>query len=360
MCTIKYVYIVYVIRLERGVESMSNEATTFAKRLLKHSFEQNASDIHFYPLPNSEVVAIFYRQLGKRNYIRDITKSFYKMMVTYFKFSANMDIGDTRRPQNGMITWKTKDSVYQLRLSTLPVDYSESLTIRILPQNKVPRLQELFLFPFQYKRIKRWLDYESGIILFTGPTGSGKTTTMYSLLEEIIEQRASQVITLEEPIERKVDHALQVEVNERAGITYQSGLKAALRHDPDVILIGEIRDEETATFTLRASLTGHLVLTTLHAKNAFGTIERLLDLNMNQVDLQQSLIGIAALRLIPIISKGKITRRAAIVELLDGPLLEKVIIGELTTDEHFHTFQYLKRKALRYGYICEKAFEQTT
>lgn len=349
------------MRLIRGVESMSsNEAATFAKRLLEHSFERNASDIHFYPLPNSEVVAIFYRQLGKRNYIRDISKSFYQMMVTYFKFSANMDIGDTRRPQNGMITWKTKHHVYQLRLSTLPVEQSESLTIRILPQNKVPKLAELFLFPFQYKRIKRWLNDESGIILFTGPTGSGKSTTMYSLLEELIEQRASQVITLEEPIERKVDHALQVEVNERAGITYQSGLKAALRHDPDVILIGEIRDEETATFTLRASLTGHLVLTTLHAKNALGTIERLLDLGIKRVDLRQSLIGIAALRLIPIISKGEVKRRAAIVELLDGPLLEKVIMGAQTLDDYFHSFHYLKRKALRYGYICEKTFEEST
>lgn len=336
----------------------SNEAATFAKRLLEHSFKLNASDIHFYPLPNSEAVAIFYRQLGKRKYIRDISKSFYQILVTYFKFTANMDIGDTRRPQNGMISWETKDNVYQLRLSTLPVDQLESLTIRILPQNKVPKLAELFLFPFQYKQIKRWLQNESGIILFTGPTGSGKSTTMYSLLEELIEQRASQVITLEEPIERKVDHALQVEVNERAGITYQSGLKAALRHDPDVILIGEIRDEETATFTLRAALTGHLVLTTLHAKNALGTIERLLDLGMKQVDLRQSLIGIAALRLIPVMVKGKIRRRAAIVELLDGPLLEKVMMGEQLYEHHFHSFHSLKRKALRYGYICENTFDE--
>lgn len=338
---------------------MSNKATTFAKQLLKDSFEQNASDIHFYPLPNSEVVAIFYRQLGKRIYIREITRAFYNILITYFKFTANMDIGDTRRPQNGMITWETKDNVYQLRLSTLPVNKSESLTIRILPQNKVQKLEELFLFPFQYKRIKQWLNNESGIILFTGPTGSGKSTTMYSLLEELIEQRASQVITLEEPIERKVDHALQVEVNERAGITYQSGLKAALRHDPDVILIGEIRDEETATFTLRASLTGHLVLTTLHAKNALGTIERLLDLGIRQVDLRQSLIGIAALRLIPIITKGEIRRRAAIVELLDDFSLAKAIMGEKISDAHFHSFQYLKRKALRYGFICEKTYEET-
>src|SRR5699024_7818569 len=166
--------------------------------------------IHFHPLPNHDTVAIFYRKLGKRKFIREITKSFYQIMLTYFKFSANMDIGETRREQDGMISWEMDNAIFHLRLSTLPVDLSESLTIRIFPQHNTPKLDDLFLFPYQFQRIKQWLSNESGIILFTGPTGSGKSTTMYSLLEELISHQSSQVITLEEPIERKIKQVLKV------------------------------------------------------------------------------------------------------------------------------------------------------
>jgi len=337
---------------------MSNEAKRFVVALLRDSFQKNASDIHFHPIPNDSKVSIYYRELGRRKHVRDITKSFYQIMLTYFKFSANMDIGETRRPQNGMIRWDKEKLLYHLRLSTLPVGSTESLTIRLFPQDNPPNLSELFLFPFQLEKMKAWLNHPAGIILVTGPTGSGKSTTMYSLLEQLLKQRMSQVITLEEPIERKLKHVLQVEVNERSGVTYQNGLKAALRHDPDVILIGEVRDEETASFTLRASLTGHLVMTTLHAKNALGTIERLLDLGIKKVDLEQSIIGVASLQLIPIISKGKIRRRAAIVELLDGDILKNVIHTGKTEKTYF-TFNDLKRKALRYGFISEKIYEET-
>lgn len=339
---------------------MANTASSFANKLLQDAFIKNVSDIHFHPLPNEDRVTIFYRELGKRKYIQHITKSFFQIMLTYFKFSANMDIGETRQPQNGMISWQMKDDHYHLRLSTLPVGFSESLTIRVFPQSNTPTLNELFLFPFQREQLKQWLHQDAGIILFTGPTGSGKSTTMYSMLEEIIKQRSSQVITLEEPVERKINNVLQVEINERSGMTYQKGLKAALRHDPDVILIGEIRDEKTALFSLRASLTGHLVLTTLHAKNALGTIDRLIDLGIKQVDLEQALIGVASLELLPIVVKGEIKRRAAIVELLDRRLLSRAMAGESLNSESFYSFNYLKRKALRYGFICEKIYKETT
>lgn len=338
---------------------MSNQATMFAKNLLEDALLRDVSDIHFHPLPDLDYVSIFYRELGVRKYVRDITKSFYQIILSYFKFTANMDIGETRRAQNGMISWEVNDHKFHLRLSTLPVEFSESLTIRVFPQGSTPKLEELLLFPFQYERLKSWLNHQTGIILLTGPTGTGKSTTMYAMLEEMIEQRSSQVITLEEPIERKINHALQVEVNEKAGMTYQSGLKAALRHDPDVILIGEVRDEKTAGFCVRASLTGHLVLTTLHAKDAFGTIKRLIDLGINRVDLHQVLIGVASFELIPVIIKGEVSRRAAIVELLDGSLLEQAILEGEFEEESFQSFDYLKRKALRYGFICEETYEKT-
>src|SRR5699024_11222031 len=130
-------------------------------------------------------------------------------------------------------------------------------TIRILPQEDNPILEHLFLFPFQFNTMKNWLKRRAGIILLSGPTGSGKTTTMYALLESLLQEVSYQAITLEDPIERQIDDVIQVEINEKAGVSYQTGLKAALRHDPDILMIGEIRDSETAAFAFRAALTGH-------------------------------------------------------------------------------------------------------
>lgn len=179
---------------------------------------------------------------------------------------------------------------------------------------------------------------------------------MYALLESMLKENTLQAITLEDPIERAMDNVIQVEVNEKAGITYHTGLKAALRHDPDVLLIGEIRDSETAKYALRASLTGHLVMTTLHAKDAKGTIDRLIDLEIDRIDLSQTLVAVASLKLLPIIKAGTIYRRAAIVELLEGEQLINTIKGVEKDMNHYHSFQYLKNKALLYGFISEETF----
>src|SRR5690625_669859 len=136
---------------------MSNQAAIFAKRILQQAFHMNASDIHFHPLPTNKEVAIFFRILGKRKPIRNVSKQFYQMMLTFFKFTSHMDIGETRRPQNGMIEWENEknNTFFDLRLSTLPVNDSESLTIRIFPQHSELHLNELFLFPFQLSKIKQ-------------------------------------------------------------------------------------------------------------------------------------------------------------------------------------------------------------
>lgn len=266
-----------------------------------------------------------------------------------------MDIGEIRKPQNGTIDFDTSIHHYSLRLSTLPVNHMESLAIRILPQEEQLTLEQLFLFPNQLNRLKEWISNRAGIILFTGPTGSGKTTTLYSLLQTILKEDSYQTITLEDPIEKDITNILQVQVNEKAGITYQAGLKAALRHDPDIIMVGEIRDRETARFAFEASLTGHLVLSTLHAKNAVGTIHRLLELGMTTADLQQSLISVAALELLPIEINQTITRRAAILELLDGDILEDSIKGgDISARNDFQSFHHLRKKAYAYGFISEK------
>ncbi|ASN05248.1 competence type IV pilus ATPase ComGA [Virgibacillus necropolis] len=332
-----------------------NSAANLSEKLLLASFDAFASDIHFYPYPNH--TDIYFRIHGKRVFHRTIHVTHYQLLLTYYKFTSGMDIGEIRKPQNGIITYSVQSQHYALRLSTLPVNHMESLAIRILPQDEILTLEQLFLFPYQLKKLREWIKNRSGIILFTGPTGSGKTTTLYALLQTILAEESYQTITLEDPVEKEISNILQVQVNEKAGITYQAGLKAALRHDPDIIMVGEIRDKETAKFAFDASLTGHLVLSTLHAKNAEGTIHRLLEMGLKVTDLQQSLIAVAALQLVPIQVDKSISRRAAILELLDGTILNRAIQGEdVNKLSTFQTFDNLRRKAYMYGFISKEIF----
>ncbi len=337
-----------IVTLESEVNKL-NDAAFFSNELLHSALDLAASDIHF--CPTSTTTKIYFRIHGKRVFHSEMHVKEYETLISYYKFSAGMDIGETRKPQNGAITFHYRHQTISLRLSTLPVNNSESLAIRLLPQQEAISLNHLFLFPNQLDRIKSWVTNKSGIILLTGPTGSGKTTTLYALLQVLLEEQSYQTITLEDPIEKEMKDLLQVQVNEKSGITYQVGLKAALRHDPDIIMVGEIRDKKTAEFVFHAAYTGHLVLSTLHAKNAFGTIYRLLEMGIKQTDLEQSLIAIAALELFPIITKGNIPSRAAILELLDKDILEGAIKNPADqSNPKFDTFQKLRRKAFAYGY----------
>lgn len=336
--------------------TLLNPAATLSNKLLVSAFQARASDIHFYPFPHQ--TNIYFRIHGKRILHKTILTSQYQLLLTHYKFSSGMDIGEIRKPQNGTIIHQTaSQKKFALRLSTLPVNNNiESLAIRILPQEKDLTLDQLFMFPYQLKKMKKWMTNRAGIILFTGPTGSGKTTTLYALLQTVLQEKSIQTITLEDPIEKDMDNILQVQVNEKAGITYQTGLKAALRHDPDVIMVGEIRDEQTAQFAFNASLTGHLVLSTLHAKNAQGTIHRLLEMGIKKSDIQQSLIAVAALELLPIQVRGT-TKRTAILELLEEDVLEDILNGvDHQIMDNFHSFHHLRRKAYAYGFISKETY----
>ncbi|GGA68295.1 competence type IV pilus ATPase ComGA [Ornithinibacillus halotolerans] len=334
-----------------------NSAQLLSDKILQQALKSQATDIHFYPFTQN--TNIYFRIQGKRILHTTISTVEYELLLTYYKFTSGMDIGEIRKPQNGTIPYQTNSQDYSLRLSTLPVNQLESLAMRILPQGKHFSLDQLFLFKNQLTKIKQWMNFRAGLILISGPTGSGKTTTLYALLEETLKNGSFQTITLEDPIEKNIDDILQVQVNEKAGITYQTGLKAALRHDPDIIMVGEIRDRHTAKFALEASLTGHLVLSTIHAKNTIGTIQRLLEMGLTRVELEQSLIGISSIQLIPIISSNESKRRAALLEILDGKLLSKAIQGENINFNHYkHTFFYLKRKAWSYGFISNETFEK--
>ena len=336
---------------------MLNPAAKLSDKLLSSAFKAQASDIHFYPFQTK--TDIYFRIHGKRIFYNSILTSQYELLLTHYKFTSEMDIGEIRKPQNGTITIQDETSSYALRLSTLPVNHTESLAIRILPKEENHSLEKLFLFPNQLKKIKNWISNRAGIILFTGPTGSGKTTALYALLEAILKEKSYQTITLEDPIEKEMRDILQVQVNERAGITYQTGLKAALRHDPDIIMVGEIRDRYTAKFAFEASLTGHLVLSTLHAKNAVGTLHRLHEMGLTKTDLEQSLIAVASIKLLPI-QINDFNRRAAILEMLDGEMLENTFRGaDIYKSHSFSSFDHLRKKAFAYGYISEDVFKNT-
>ncbi|MCT2537546.1 Flp pilus assembly complex ATPase component TadA [Aquibacillus koreensis] len=330
-------------------------AAVFSNKLLLSAIQATASDIHF--CPSSTMTDIYFRVHGKRIFHQSIPSKQFDTLLTYYKFTSGMDIGESRRPQNGTTNYQTHQQKFSLRLSTLPVHTQESLAIRILPQQESLKLEQLFLFPNQLDKIKQWIKNRSGIILFTGPTGSGKTTTLYALLQSLLTHESFQAITLEDPIEKEINNILQVQVNEKAGISYDAGLKAALRHDPDIIMVGEIRDRETAHFAFHASYTGHLVLSTLHAKNALGTIHRLLEMGIKRTDLEQSLIAVASLQLLPIVTNSHLPSRAAILELLDTGMLQEAIQKNEISEHHpFYSFERLRRKAYAYGFTTKDVF----
>ncbi|WP_416827215.1 competence type IV pilus ATPase ComGA [Ectobacillus polymachus] len=336
-----------------------NSVKRFADEILKEAYDLKASDIHIVPRQHDAAIELrMDRDLATRHII---TKAFSERLVSHFKFLGSMDIGEKRKPQNGALEIEMGDSFIGLRLSTLPTLNEESLVIRIHPQVNVPPLSQLSLFPNSAKTLVSFLKHSHGLIIFTGPTGSGKTTTMYSLLQTAQRELKRRIVTLEDPVEKRSDGMLQIQINERAGITYATGLKAILRHDPDIILVGEIRDEETAKVAVRASLTGHLVLTTLHTNHAKGAILRLLDFHISHAEIEQSLLAVAAQRLVELkcpfckgncsalCKKMRKVRRLSVYELLYGQELTKVLQEARGEEAEYH-YETLA-KAINRGYV---------
>jgi len=228
-----------------------------AEQLIHYAYMYHISDVHIIPREEDAVVQV---RMGKELVIKEVmSKRNCERLIAHFKFLGGMDIGEKRKPQSGSLVVTIHAEPISLRFSTLPTFFEESLVIRILPQNHITPLDQLSLFPGVTRKLISLLKHSHGLIIFTGPTGSGKTTTLYTLLHQSRKMFNRNIITLEDPIECRSDGVLQVQVNEKAGITYSTGLRAILRHDPDIIMVGEIRDDETAQIAVRAALTGHPV-----------------------------------------------------------------------------------------------------
>ena len=329
-----------------------------ADDILKRGIQLGASDIHILPRKEGPLV-----QFRIDNHLvpqERLTFDETERLISHLKFLASMDIGEKRRPQNGAITITLDGKVVGLRLSTLPTAYLESLVIRLIPQYNILPLEQLSLFPNTAHRLISLLKHSHGMIIFTGPTGSGKTTTLYSLLHHTQELLNRNVITLEDPIENQSEKMLQVQINEKAGITYAVGLKAALRHDPDVIMVGEIRDAETARIAIRASLTGHLILTTMHSRDAEGAIFRLLEFGISWLEIQQSLIAVTAQRLVELKGTFERNKRASVYELLYGKELNKVLqaANGVQMKTCYRTLKNELGKAVAMGFVEDKEYER--
>jgi competence protein ComGA len=341
-----------------------------ADKIITDAVRSHATDVHIVPRRNDTLIQL--RISNKLVPKLHLPKDECDRLVSHFKFTASMDIGERRRPQSGSCSYVIDGKMIGLRLSTLPATQNESLVIRILPLHEHIPIYQISLFPSMTKKLLALLKHSHGLIILTGPTGSGKTSTLYSLLNETSHLYNRNVITLEDPIEKENELVLQVQVNEKAGLTYTSGLKAILRHDPDIIMVGEIRDSETAKIAIRAALTGHLVLTTMHTRDAKGAIYRLVEFGVNWQEIEQTLVAITAQRLVelncpycsgdcsPLCLSYDKAKRASVFELLSGKSLASAlgeIRGEKSTD-HYQTLRQVIRKGIALGYIKESEYDR--
>ncbi|MCS1350542.1 GspE/PulE family protein [Mechercharimyces sp. CAU 1602] len=271
---------------------------SFMDEMITEAVLMDASDIHLEPMRDG--LRIRQRVDGLLMEVTRISRSEGQAVISRLKVMGELDIGEKRLPQDGacklLITGRV-DKV-DIRLSTMPTVFGEKVVLRLLHSRAHSiRLTDLGLEPLQRKRLHRLITQPHGLIVVTGPTGSGKTSTLYALLQELNQTKVN-IVTLEDPIECQLDGINQVQIRPKAGLTFSSGLRALLRQDPNVMMVGEIRDQETAEIALRAALTGHLVLTTLHTVDTCSAITRFLDMNIAPYRVAAALSGVVAQRLV--------------------------------------------------------------
>ena len=291
-----------VKRVKSGSESFmvsfdfnKTPVTQIADYIIIAASNHNTSDIHFDP--RDEGMMVRFRIDGDCQDYTFVPKAYEKNLTTRLKLLANMNITESRLPQDGAIKGEFGGTYLDMRVSALPLNTGEKIVIRILDYTRsLQGIDSLGFHPKNLEKIKRMMGLPNGIILTTGATGSGKSTTTYSILQGL-NKPETNVITVEDPIEMNIEGINQVQVNSEIGMTFAAALRSILRQDPNVILIGEIRDSETAQIAVRASITGHLVLSTIHTNNALATVERLLDMNVERYLLSTALSGIISQRL---------------------------------------------------------------
>lgn len=281
---------------ETGADVSDAPIVQLVRSLLEQAIRQRASDVHIEALESK--VRVRYRIDGALYEKMVYDNSLLPAISTRIKIMGGMDISEKRKPQDGRMTIMVDRQEYDIRISSVPTVHGEKIVMRIssklsLTKNK----KELGLAPDELKRFDHMLSAPYGIIFVTGPTGSGKSTTLYTALSEL-NKEAVNIVTVEDPVEADIEGINQIQVNNKVNLTFASALRSILRQDPDIIMIGEIRDRETAVIAVQASITGHLVVSTLHTNNAAGTLNRMADMGVERYLIADSVVGVIAQRLV--------------------------------------------------------------
>ncbi|HEX8409619.1 MAG TPA: GspE/PulE family protein [Thermoanaerobaculia bacterium] len=321
------------IKLKSGAEIETSDAhiVNAVDFLLQHAYDSRASDIHIEP--KREHANIRFRIDGVLHEIQRVPKLVNLAITSRLKTMCRMDIAEKRRPQDGRIKTEREGKEIELRVSTLPTAFGEKLVMRIFdPDVMIKDLGGLGFYDDELKTFADWIERPHGIILVTGPTGSGKTVTLYSALKNIASPEIN-ITTIEDPIEMVYDEFNQTSVQPKIGITFASALRTILRQDPDIIMVGEIRDQETAQNAVQAALTGHLVFSTLHTNDASTSITRLVDLGIQPFLISSTLVGAMAQRLVRKICEDckrnrPLTMEEAAMLNLQAPAGKRIIVKE--------------------------------
>ncbi|MFT5431163.1 MAG: general secretion pathway protein E [Myxococcota bacterium] len=290
------------LKSENEIESSDQHVVKAVEYLLRYAFDQRASDLHIEP--KREFTLVRMRIDGVLHSVHKTPKNVHSAMVSRIKGMARLDIAERRRPQDGRLKTDYLGREVELRISTMPVAFGEKVVIRIFdPELILQPLEEMGFYPKELALFRSFVARPHGIVLVTGPTGSGKTTTLYSALNTRATEEVN-CVTIEDPVEMVLEAFNQVEVNVRAGITFAKALRTVLRQDPDIIMVGEIRDEETAAHAVQAAMTGHLVMSTLHTNDAASSITRLIDLGIEPFLVGSTLVAVVAQRLVRRVCSG--------------------------------------------------------
>jgi general secretion pathway protein E len=286
----------FKLKGEHELEGNDRHVISAVDFLLSYAFDQRASDIHIEP--KREKCLIRFRLDGLLHNIHVLPKPLHAPIVSRIKILSRMDLAEKRRPQDGRIKTSHNNKEVELRVSTVPTAFGEKVVIRIFdPDILFQELDSIGFYAREYALYNSFIHRPNGIILVTGPTGSGKTTTLYSTLR-LLSSPEINIITIEDPIEMVMEEFNQIAVQQGIGVTFGNILRTVLRQDPDIVMVGEIRDEETAENAVQAALTGHLVLSTLHTNDAPSSIARLLDLGVPPYLITATVVGIIAQRLL--------------------------------------------------------------
>ena len=309
----------------QGSRGLATEVIEDGAVLIDEAYRMRASDIHLEPEEQS--CRVRFRVDGKLLERYVIRKSSYTALVNRIKIMSNLDISEKRLPQDGRIIHEKNGVRFDIRASTLPTIYGEKIVLRLLTMNaRHLSLSELGLDKHQYQDYINAVSHPHGMILISGPTGSGKSTTLYATLE-LLNKEDNNILTIEDPVEYTLAGVNQVQLKEDIGLDFAMALRTFLRQDPDIIMLGEIRDEVTAEMAVRSSLTGHLLLSTLHTNSAWGCITRLVDMGIHPYLLSETLVACVAQRLVRVLCphcKQEIAIESSIAGQIEAPVSQKV------------------------------------